>query len=350
MGIRLVRREDASEMVLMVMVSAITALMSLRIYLELTDYPRIGRGIWHISHALTGGLVMAAGQLVNLIWHGDRARKISAVIFGIGFGWFIDELGKYITTDYDYLFKPAFSFIYIVFVLLFLLYWWLEREFPKDPRTLTYQVLNQLEDIADNNLTKPEKDKALTNLKLISSKGTEESRLLARRLHRIVEETEAKEEGKNRLKTWWKKMGRLWYAAFKKRLFQFLLIVVAVVFTTGSLIDSVRLLSRFGNREIFDYWTEGKELLTRADINMFTFKTVADGAASTLYLAGLFWIFRRNKILGINYFQYGLTVNIFLSSVFKFYFEQLGAVAGVLSSALILVGLSQLKKDGSIEV
>jgi hypothetical protein len=346
MNQKLVKRDDAGEMVATMLMSAILALMILRIWLELTGYPRVGRGIWHISHVLEGGLAMTLGQIIGLVWHGDRARKWSAIFFGVGFGWFIDEIGKFITTDYDYFFQPAFSLIYIVFILLFLVYWVLEREIPQDPRSLTYHVLNQMEDVADNNLSKTEKAKVVRNLKIIQESGTKSNRLLARQLMEIVLKSETRERTPGWVEYNWKRLSRIWYSVFKVKLFQYLLMILAAVFVGGAIADTVNLLARFNNKELFDYWIQGKELFSRADINMFTFKTVADGLTSLLFLGGLFWLSKRKKLRGINFFQYGLLVNIFFSSVFKFYFEQLSGVVGVISSVLIFLGLSRLKKDG----
>ena len=50
-------------------------------------------------------MVLAIGIL--LIFLGRGARRPAALIGGVGFGFFIDELGKFITEDNDYFFKPA---------------------------------------------------------------------------------------------------------------------------------------------------------------------------------------------------------------------------------------------------
>ena len=71
--------------------------------------------------ALTPALIglLAIGLVLSYI--GPKVRRTAAVLGGVGFGFFVDELGKFITSDNDYFFKPAAGVIYMVFVLLFFL-------------------------------------------------------------------------------------------------------------------------------------------------------------------------------------------------------------------------------------
>ena len=92
--------------------------------LFLTNYPSLGGGKLHIAHLLWGGLLMmiALGMLFTLV--GRRWRQPAAVIGGAGFGFFIDEVGKFVTSDNDYFFKPSAAIIYIVFICLYFLARW----------------------------------------------------------------------------------------------------------------------------------------------------------------------------------------------------------------------------------
>ena len=119
-------RKEASELVLTVMIWAVASLLSARLYLSLMDWPQIGKGDWHVAHALLGGLIMVAGMIVELAVEGWS--KKAAGIFGFGLGWFIDEIGKFLSRDNDYFFRPAVMLIYLFFVIIFLIYRYLEKK------------------------------------------------------------------------------------------------------------------------------------------------------------------------------------------------------------------------------
>ncbi len=100
-------------------VSAVASVLAIRFYLHVTGFPQLGGGILHIAHMLWGGLLMLIALAILLAFLDNRAKVIAAVLGGIGFGAFIDELGKFITRDNDYFFQPTVALIYVIFVLIF---------------------------------------------------------------------------------------------------------------------------------------------------------------------------------------------------------------------------------------
>jgi hypothetical protein len=102
------------------LVAAVASLLLVRGGLVLSGFPKIGGGGLHIAHMLWGGLLMLASLLLLLGFIGRRALYVAALVSGVGFGTFIDEVGKFITSDNDYFFRPAVSIVYVVFVALFL--------------------------------------------------------------------------------------------------------------------------------------------------------------------------------------------------------------------------------------
>ncbi|SCL64717.1 hypothetical protein [Micromonospora chersina] len=101
--------------------SGVVTVLVTRAYLQATGFPQLGGGGLHIAHVLWGGLLMTAGLGVGLVFLGSAARILGAILGGMGFGLFIDEVGKFVTAGTDYFYAPAASIIYVAFALLVLL-------------------------------------------------------------------------------------------------------------------------------------------------------------------------------------------------------------------------------------
>lgn len=103
-----------------VVASVVTVLLT-RAFLAATGYPQIGGGGLHVAHVLWGGLLMALAFVVLLSFAGPVARPLGALLGGVGFGLFVDEVGKFVTADNDYFYEPTAALIYAVVVALVLL-------------------------------------------------------------------------------------------------------------------------------------------------------------------------------------------------------------------------------------
>ena len=71
--------------------------------------------------------MMAIAIIFAISFLAPNNRTFIAFIGGCGFGWFIDELGKFITRDVNYFFQPTIALIYIVFVALYLVFRGIQR-------------------------------------------------------------------------------------------------------------------------------------------------------------------------------------------------------------------------------
>jgi hypothetical protein len=143
------------------LVSAVSTVLGIRAYLRLTNYPSIGGARLHIAHMLWGGLLMLGALVILLGFLGRRPKGWGAVLGGIGFGTFIDEIGKFVTRDNDYFYRPAVALIYITFVLIYVV---LRSVRPR--QTMTHQeylvnALQEMEEAALKDLQVEERDRAL---------------------------------------------------------------------------------------------------------------------------------------------------------------------------------------------
>ena len=99
--------------------SSILTIVAIRFFLELTGYPQIGGNGLHIAHMLWGGIGMTVAMLYLLLTNVPNKPVIS-MVGGAGFGFFIDEIGKFVTADNDYFFRPAAFLIYMAILAVWL--------------------------------------------------------------------------------------------------------------------------------------------------------------------------------------------------------------------------------------
>jgi len=289
---RFVKRGDADERVLAMLMAGVATVLGARLILKLTNNASLGSGDWHIAHVLLGGLLMTVAMILEISWYGSRVKQWSAALFGIGIGFFIDEIGKFITRDNDYFFQPAVMMIYVFFVMIYLFYRHLKKIEGKNAMS---KELDQIEEIIDRKMG-----------------------------------IKYKISGVERGWKWMKKQA--YYGFFRKRVVLNMLAVVAIVYIVGGILDLIIIIPKFGQYNMNEY-------------RMFYLKSVMDGLTAVFFTLGLWWVMRKWRIRGINFFQYGLLVNIFLGSVFKFYLDQVSAVFSLGAAIGVYYGLERLKRD-----
>ena len=139
-----VPRFDSVKQLEIFLISAVVMILVIRTQLWLTNYPQLGGGDLHIAHLLWGGLFMLIAIWFALIYLNRWSRRVAAVLGGIGFGFFIDELGKFITEDNDYFFRPAAPLIYLIFIVLFLVIREVSRRMEMSPSRALANLLDLL--------------------------------------------------------------------------------------------------------------------------------------------------------------------------------------------------------------
>jgi hypothetical protein len=82
----------------------------------------------------------------------------------VGFGAFIDELGKFITSDNDYFYKPTVGLLYVLFVVLFLASRAIGRRRPLSPAEALANAVDALRELVLGGATPAERTRALALL------------------------------------------------------------------------------------------------------------------------------------------------------------------------------------------
>jgi hypothetical protein len=125
------------------LVFTVATVLSIRAVLAATGYPQLGGNGLHIAHAVWGGLVLAVGVVVLLSFIGPVVRPVAVVVCGIGFGLFLDEVGKFVTSTNNYFFRPAVAIMYVVTVLFVLGAQWLHGRQRPRPAELLAGAVNE---------------------------------------------------------------------------------------------------------------------------------------------------------------------------------------------------------------
>lgn len=112
--------EDSLAILDIFVISTALTVLGIRLFLHLTDYPQVGSDTLHIAHMLWGGLAMMV-VILYLLFSAKPNKYIASLIAGVGFGFFIDEIGKFVTTDNDYFFQPTAALIYVVMLFVYMI-------------------------------------------------------------------------------------------------------------------------------------------------------------------------------------------------------------------------------------
>ncbi len=163
---RFIRFIEFGELFEIFFLFAILTILGIRIYLKITGFPQIGSGPFHIAHLLFGGFFMLASIIGSMTFLNNDLKRYWAVLGGIGFGTFIDEVGKFVTSDNNYFFQPTFAIIYVIFVLLYLFYKSVEHNQNFTKEEYLINSISILEDYELKYFNKEEKTEALYYLEL----------------------------------------------------------------------------------------------------------------------------------------------------------------------------------------
>lgn len=308
------------------LVTAVSTLVLVRFFLELTDYPRLGGERFHIAHMLWGGLLLGTALMMSIIFISRRINYVSAAAGGIGFGLFIDELGKFITTDNNYLYQPTLAIIYVLFIIFFFTL----RQIGSGIFTEEEYAVNSLELIKDgaiDDMTKEEKERGLYYLSFVR-KHTAGIDLL----RRMYEEIPAVTPGRIDLVALHLHRAKMFYKSFsEKEWFAKLVIGFFIVSAIGTIAGVLGLVGMYVVRQ---------DLLVVADISTPSLlQAVASLAGACFVILGSFKL-RRSRLAAYMYFKRYILIDILVATVFEFYTDQLWAVLGLLFDLFLLVSLN----------
>lgn len=333
--IRSLRAGDHMELFL---VTAVASILVIRFFLHITGYPQIGGGGLHIAHMLWGGLMMLAALVMNISFLSPESRGIATFIGGAGFGTFIDEIGKFVTSDNNYFFEPSVGLMYLTFVGLFLAGRWVQQRSRYSREEYLYNAVMEVAEAARNDLEEKERARALANLKL-----SDPGHPLVPALIHLLGQIDAVPDRKpprlrliqERLKNWYFRLVSHPFFArgvvlfFVAELLVRLVYVIGLVFFPGfELGKSVLQLDSVSDRAASLGFSDLVEL-------------VSIGAATVCVVLGAHQL-RRSRLAAYRWFKTSLLIGIFVTQVFTFFKEEFHALIGLSVQLLLLLAIDYM--------
>jgi len=233
---------------------------------------------------------------------------------GIGFGLFLDELGKFITSDNDYFFQPAVAIMYVLFVVLFFLFRWLGRVDRMGPETALVNSFDFAKEAVMRSMNKGERDEALYVLGR-ADQADPMVRALSTVLggvHPPATSSNAAARAWNRFHAWYQRLiARRWFRRFVVGWF--------VVTSVLSILGLFTLDATPGQLNLMDMGG-----------------VLANTVTGVFVIVGLVrW--RASKLSAFLWFERGALVAILVGQFFSFYHNQVAAIFGLLWLLLQLV-------------
>jgi hypothetical protein len=333
-----IRSVDGKSMTETFLICAVGTILGMRLYLVATGYSQFGGGGLHIAHLLWGGALLAVAVLLTVSLITRASRRVAAVLGGVGFGLFIDEIGKFVTSDNDYFFQPTIALIYVALVLIWLGMRALTRKRLTHTEALA-NALDLLKEAASRDLDADERSRALALLD-----RSEPGDPLVRQVRGLLEKVAtvpalpplAMTRAIRRLRDWyWRRTTKRWFRA--------LLTLVFIILTLAAL-GHVGQLGR-GVADAINAEDRTLSSLNAAvnggdNVGFSGWATLVSSAiVAALYSVGIYKLIRRARLEAYQWFDWGLLVSIFVVQVFDFADRELGAVATLFVNLLLLVTL-----------
>jgi hypothetical protein len=306
------RNSDGPILLESFLVAAVVSFLGIRAFLTLTGFPQVGGGELHIAHMLWGGALMLVALLLLLTYLDRTVQHVAAVIAGLGFGTFVDEIGKFMTADNDYFFRPAVALIYVVFVVVFLVARVIAGRRALSEREALANALDLFEGTLGERL-EPE-DRARIEA-MLDQAGTSSDLASALRLHLAKVPSRPDEEA------WWETIPR-WGAGRYAQLagdprFDRVVSAAVIAYATAAVVGSLLVVATAQR-------PDASQPLTVAALGQI----LSTLAGAALIARGVLAL-PSSRVDAYRWFVRGVLVWILITQVFVFYDSQLAGLTGL---------------------
>lgn len=324
-----IRNIDAEDYLESFLISAVFSILAIRFYLTVFGYPQLGRGGFHIAHMLWGGFFMLGAIVLFSAFLNKPVHRAAAVLGGIGFGAFIDELGKFITRDNNYYFQPTVALIYVVFIMMYFGF----RLLDKEKRLVGKEYFVNAIELTKQLVLKPNKTEKEKALRLFKSSNDP----LALEFMHIVSKVDVdKVEKSGYLDNFEVSIENFYFRIIKNKRFTEAVIIFFILFSLFNLWRA--------------YWLIGLYFIVGGvDWSFIDFALLTSTLVSAVFVIfGVLRIFRSRR-QGYILLRFAILTSILLTQFFAFYRDQFGALFAFIVNVFVLVVLHyMIKKEPHI--
>jgi hypothetical protein len=338
----LIERENAVRYLMISLFSFVATVSVVRSFLALTGYPQIGQGTLHIAHVIWGGLILYVAAILPLIYLNPRMHSFEAVLSGIGMGLFIDEVGKFITRQYDYFFPAAAPIMYVVFLLIIVLILMIRRPNKVDGRAELVQALEVIREQLYRPLTLNERNHLEMDMKgVVENDPDGFHRDMAKHILTLVRSDSRTSPDKQL--AWWLKFSDRMEAWLIEIRLKWLLVVGMLLLSWLTLKNPIQamlqtvipnsLLGKFLQSHF------GRQIASAESTNLYYLRISLEVLIGISLLVSIGLFLAGKKRLAANLAYFDLLASLVALDLLLFYFEQFSTVGTVLVQFLVLLGV-----------
>jgi len=259
-------------------------------------------------------------SIIGLLTFLNREIKsIAATLGGIGFGVFIDELGKFITNDNNYFFQPTIAIIYVIFILVYLLYKFFDKPGKITEKEYAVNALEMIKEAVLHDFDPEEKRKAVEFLK-----KSDPNDPIIKVLNITITQIDALPQKKIWFITKFRNRIRHYYVKIiKSRRFARFIIAFFVI---ASILNIIVVATKIIPKPSFTHLG----ILFSSSVSGF------------FVILGIYFITRRRRLTAYEMFKIAVLISIFLTQFFLFFEERLPAIIRFTISIIIWSVLQNL--------
>lgn len=309
---------EAGEYIENFLVSSVFSVFAIRVFLSLTDYPQIGGAGLHIAHMLWGGLLMLVSIITLLMFLSRDLKYLSSIVGGLGFGIFMDELGKFITSDNNYFFQPTIALIYLTFIFLYFIVRTIRRLIPVSDEDYLINALEFLKETVQKDLDIEEQKRALFYLDKCNPKNP-----FVKHLKKTISSVKANKRRGNIFSKIKYSVHKIYLSVLKSKISNRIIVSTFIFFSLINIFVTLANIKLLVNT--LSFWDWG-QLLSALSVGI-------------MVLYGIHKLHKKKWLESFKILKFAVMIDIFFGQFFLFYREGLSSYLRLLISITVFFTL-----------